>query len=461
MLQRRLFNQMATLAILPMSTVRAPAHGSPAPSWAAALRERVQHEGRGLVAAEISREGVQFASAGHRSANDAKAPDPAADLFEYGSITKTFTALLLADAVQRRELALTDPVEDVLGQRLRDSQGQPLQWVDLATQRSGLPRLPDNMAPRVPADPYADYDAARLKAFLGTWKALVPRQARWEYSNLGFGLLGHALGLRAGKPYAALMRERVLLPLGLDDVRVALPGDALASLLPGHNEAGQTVPRWTFDTLAGAGALIGSARSLARYAQAALGLIDTPLAQSFALTLTRHADGASTANPVGLGWILGSLNGRRFANHDGGTYGFSSSLFLDLDRRRASLVLANAFAPVTDLALHLLEPTIKPRDVAAEKLKTKREAVSVEASGLAPLAGVYALNPQFRLTISQREGRLFAQATGQGEFELFAMGERRFFARVVALEVVFEGDGGTPPALVLTQAGQRLRFVRD
>ncbi|MBU6195587.1 MAG: serine hydrolase, partial [Burkholderiales bacterium] len=96
-----------------MSTVRAPAHGSPAPSWAAALRERVQHEGRGLVAAEISREGVQFASAGHRSANDAKAPDPAADLFEYGSITKTFTALLLADAVQRRELALTDPVEDV------------------------------------------------------------------------------------------------------------------------------------------------------------------------------------------------------------------------------------------------------------------------------------------------------------------------------------------------------------
>lgn len=83
---------------------------------------------------------------------------------------------------------------------------------------------------------------------------------------------------------------------------------------------------------------------------------------------------------MGLGWILGRLNGRRIANHDGGTYGFSSSLFLDLDQQRASLVLANAFVPVTDLALHLLEPSIAPRDMAAQKRKAQREQVSVPAS---------------------------------------------------------------------------------
>lgn len=461
MLHRRRFSQGAAAALLPMSTGPVRGQTPAAPAWASALQDRVRHEGRGLAAAEITREGVQFAAAGQRSATDTRSPDPITDLFEYGSITKTFTALLLADAVQRKELTLTDAVEDVLGQTLRDSEGQPLRWLDLATQRSGLPRLASNMQPRTPANPYADYDAARLKAFLETWKPQVARQARWEYSNLGFGLLGHALGLRAAKPYAALLSERVLQPLGLDDMRVAVPGDANTRLLPGHDAKGQAVPRWTFDTMAGGGALIGSARGLARYAQAALGLIDTPLAPAFALALTRQADGAGPANPMGLGWILGSLNGRRLANHDGGTYGFSTSLFLDLDRKRSTLVLANAFVPVTDLALHLLEPTVPPRDVAAEKQKTQREAVSVAADALQPLAGIYALNPQFKLTVSVREGKLMAQATGQGEFELFALDARRFFARVAALEIAFEGDTGSAPALVLTQAGQRLRFLRE
>ena len=129
--------------------------------------------------------------------------------------------------------------------------------------------------------------------------------------------------------------------------------------------------------------------------------------------------------------------------------------------KAAALVMANAFVPVTDLALHLMEPTIAPRDLAAEKRKTQREAVSVAADSLTPLAGVYALNPQFKLTIGTRDGRLFARATGQSEFELFALDARRFFARVAALEVAFEGEAGTPAGLWLTQAGQRLRFVRE
>lgn len=460
-MQRRFFTQATAVALLPLGAHPVQATSGLPAVGAGALRERARQEGRGFVAAQVSAQGVQLTSAGQRSASDAAEPDAGADLFEIGSITKTFTALLLAQAVLRKDFALTDPVEPVLGLRLRDSQGQPLQWLDLATHRSGLPRLASNMQPRLAADPYADYGWTQLKAFLETWQPQVPRQARWEYSNLGFGLLGHALGLHAGKPFAALLHERVLQPLGLGDMRVAVPGDGPAGLLPGHDANGQAVPRWTFDTMAGGGALIGSARSLARYAQAALGLIDTPLAPAFELTLRRHADGSGPANPMGLGWTLGRLNGRRIANHDGGTYGFSSSLFLDLDQQRASLVLANAFVPVTDLALHLLEPSIAPRDVAAEKRKTQREAVSVPASQLAPLAGVYALNPRFKLTVSPREGRLFAQATGQGEFELFALQARRFFARVAALEVEFEGETGVAGALVLTQGGQRLRFVRE
>jgi CubicO group peptidase (beta-lactamase class C family) len=445
----------------PQRPSRQPLRPQPEPpALASALRERARLEGMGYIAALIGADGVRFVSAGRRSAADAQAPDATAK-FDYGSISKTFTALLLADMERRGELALTDAVEDVLGQRLRDSTGTPLRWLDLATHRSGLPRLPSNLEPRNPADPYADYDVARLQAFIAQWKPDVPRQARWAYSNLGFGLLGHALAQRAGMPYARLIAERVLRPLGMDDVRVAAAGAADMGLLPGHDTQRQVVPHWTFDVLAGAGALVGSAHSLARYAQAALGLVPTPLAASFQRCLERHAGGAGPGQAMGLGWLLGSFEGGPLANHDGGTAGFSSSLFLDPQDVRATLVMANASVPVTDLALHALDTRAPLRDVAAEQQQTQRPAVTLPAGQLAVLAGSYALNAQFKLKVSAREGRLFAQATGQGEFELFAIDARRFFARVTPLELQFEGDAGEAPALVLHQAGRELRFVRE
>lgn len=429
--------------------------------FAAALRARVPHEGVGLAAALADTRGLQFAFAGRRSAADGSLPDADAR-FEYGSISKTFVALLLADMSLARLLALDDPVEAALGQPLRDSAGAAITWADLATHRSGLPRLPTNIKPKVDADPYADYTAADLSAFVTGWKAAVPRDSRWEYSNLGFGLLGHALALKAGKPFSELMRERVLKPLQLDEIQFAATGRPVPGLLQGHDAQRKPVPAWHFDVLAGAGVLVGSARSLARYAQAAAGLIDTPLAAAFELAM---APRAALAGPgpgrIGLAWMVGPLNGRSVANHDGGTFGFSSSLFVDRSTRRASLVLANAMVPVNDLALHLLEPTIPPRDAGAEATKTQRPAVTLDGAALAPLPGSYALNPQFKIQVRVRDGKLFAQATGQGEFELFALDARRFFARVTALEVHFDGDAGAPPAFTLLQGANRLRFVRE
>lgn len=457
-MQRRHLLHAAALA--PLASAMSGVKAQTEPPVAAALRARAAHEGMGLAAAVADAAGAQLAFAGRRSAAEPVPPDADAR-FEYGSISKTFTALLLADMVVRRELALDDRVEAVLGFRLRDSAGAPLSWADLATHRSGLPRMPANIQPRVEADPYADYGAAELTAFLSGWQAEVPRDTRWEYSNLGFGLLGHALGLRAGKPFAELLRERVLAPLQLDEIQVSLTGRPMPGLLQGHDAKGQPVPRWQFDAMAGAGALVGSTRSLIRYAQAATGLIDTPLKPAFELALTPRAAGPGSVSRIGLGWLFGPLKGRTVANHDGGTFGFSSSLFVDRDARRAAGVLANAMVGVNDLALHALDPSVPPRDVAADAAKTQRGAVAVEPAALQPLPGRYALNPQFRVDVRLRDGRLFAQASGQGEFELFALDARRWFARVTALEIHFEGESGTPPAFVLHQGGQKLRFVRE
>lgn len=412
------------------------------------LDARLKDDGVALAAGRLSGGKTEFAGASKTG------PRPGADsVFEIGSITKTFTALLLADAVVRGELKLDDAVEAALpeGLRLRDSQGQPLRWVDLATHRSGLPRLASNMTPAKLDDPYADYDWPALRLFLKGWQPTAPRDAAYGYSNLGFGLLGQALALRQGTDYATLLTRRVLQPLGLqNDVGFGRPG-----LLQGHDAQGKPVAAWHFQSpTAGAGALHASARGLLRYADAAIGGYEHPLRDAFALCLQRRADGPAPINPVGLAWLLAPLNGHTLFNHDGGTGGFSSSLWLDPSRGRATVVLANAQVPVGDLALHLLDDSAPLRDLSA----TRQASVTLTAEQLQPLAGVYALNAQFKLAVRADGQRLFAQATGQGEFELFAKAPRRFFVKVAPLEVEFDADG---QALTLFQGGATLRFARE
>lgn len=381
-------------------------------------------------------------------------------LFELGSITKTFTALLLADAVVRGELKLEDPVEVVLpgGLKLRDSAGLPLRWRDLATHRSGLPRLPANLLPKAGVvDPYADYDWPAMAEFLASWKPEIPRDTRYEYSNLGYGLLGQALAFAAETDYATLLGRRVLVPLGLSRHIVFSAPTAGPRLLEGHDPDGVKVPHWRFrPAMAGAGALLGSLRGVIRFAQAALGRIDHPLKEAFALCLRRHGDLAAPQAEMGLAWQLGPVRDRTLFNHDGATRGFSSSLWLDPARQEASAVLSNAHISIRPLALHLIEPSQPVQSSARPAMPAPANfpsTVPVTAEQLTELAGTFAFTPDFKLVVRADGLRLFARATGQPEFELFAMAPRRFFAKVTALQIEFDGDGGRPAKLTLYQAG--------
>jgi CubicO group peptidase (beta-lactamase class C family) len=344
--------------------------------------------------------------------------------------------------------------------RLRDTNGAAITFADLATHRSGLPRLPSNLRRPDGEDPY-DYASKELWDFLADWKPTTARQTRWEYSNLGYGLLGEALALRHRSTFAELLSTRILAPLGLDHMKLALRDTTVPNLAPGHDAQGRPAALWRFGAMAAAGALAGSARDLARYDQAALGAFDHPLKAAFALAFTVRTEGPSAMNPAALAWLSAPLMKRRVLTHDGGTAGYSASLFVDPTNRSASFVLSNTAMPVQDLAIHFLEPQVAVRDLRAERRQTEQRSVAVSPQAMAELAGTYALQPQFKVTVRVRDGRLFAQATGQGEFELFAAEDRRWFARVTALEVHFEGAEGPSQAFVLHQGGQRLRFVRE
>jgi CubicO group peptidase (beta-lactamase class C family) len=192
------------------------------------LRDRVDRAKRapGIVVGLLDAKGRRVIAYGVMDKASGRKVD-GDTLFEIGSLTKSFTGTLLADMVVRGEVKLDDPVSKYLPDSVKRLQvaDKDVTLLQLATHTSGLPRIPSNMPLKVAEDPYADYRAADLYDFLGAFDRSTPPDPKPDYSNLGFGVLGHALALRAQADYATLLRERVLAPLGLRDTMVVVTPD--------------------------------------------------------------------------------------------------------------------------------------------------------------------------------------------------------------------------------------------
>jgi serine-type D-Ala-D-Ala carboxypeptidase/endopeptidase len=144
-------------------------------------------------------------------------------IFEIGSITKTFTGLLLAQMVQNGRVQIDEPVRELLPVgTVAKPDGPEITLLDLVTQHSGLPRLPGNLNPTDETNPYAEYTVADLYAFIGQHGVKKPPDAGFLYSNLGLGLLGQALANRAGTSYAELLQRQIAGPLRMKDTSISL-----------------------------------------------------------------------------------------------------------------------------------------------------------------------------------------------------------------------------------------------
>jgi len=191
---------------------------------------------------------------------------------EVGSVSKTFTALLLADMVGRHEVALDDPIEKFLpmGVSVRTRRGKHITLLDLATQSSGLPRLPTNFftAKTDPMNPYKLYTRENLYDFLSHYELARDIGTQYEYSNLRVGLLGELLANRVKMSYDVLLRERITKPLGMTHTSVVLGSDQLSAFATGHDLDGNAVSAWDLPIFAGAGgdSKLDSASKRTRYA---------------------------------------------------------------------------------------------------------------------------------------------------------------------------------------------------
>src|SRR5690242_6770982 len=288
-------------------------------------------------------------------------PLDAQSVFEIGSITKTFTATTLADMVVKGEVKLDDPVAKYLpaSAHVPARNGREITLVDLATQSSGLPRMPSNFAPKDRANPYADYTEQQAIDFVSSYA--LPRDvgAKYEYSNLGMGLLGIALARREGVSYEALVRKHVIDPLGMTDTRVTFTPSMRERLALGHDENGAVASNWDIPGLAGAGALRSTVSDMLRYLQANVDPSHTTLAPALEMA---HAKRYATDNPnlsLGLAWhIVRTSVGSTITWHNGGTGGYRTFIGFDSTRHAGVVVLSNSATSVDDIGLHFVDPRV-------------------------------------------------------------------------------------------------------
>ncbi|MGA3373546.1 MAG: serine hydrolase domain-containing protein [Terracidiphilus sp.] len=275
-------------------------------------------------------------------------------IFEIGSISKTFTGLILSQMVEQGKVKFDEPVRELLppGTAAKPA-GDEITLLDLGTQHSGLPPLPDNFSPANPANPYADYAAANLYAYLAKHGLGRPAKSSFLYSNLGLGLLGQALAVRSGQPYPALLKEEVTDPLGLNDTTVALSPEQQARFIPGDSGDHQPAHAWDFDALAGAGGIRSTAGDMLTYVEANLHAdtlkpatpstsAQSPAARSLSSALTQQHDLRADAMPgmrIALAWLYETESGNYW--HNGATGGYSAYAFFNPKGDYAAVVLLN------------------------------------------------------------------------------------------------------------------------
>ncbi len=389
--------------------------------------------GQGIVIGVLGPEGRRVVAGG--------APFDADMVFEIGSISKVFTALILADMVNKGEVSLDDPAERYLpeGHTMPERGGRKIALRDLSTHMSGLPRLPDNMPYGDAEDPYVDYTEALLLAFLDDHTLTRDVGERWEYSNLAVGLLGYLLGRAAGTDYETLLRERITGPLGMSDTSVALSADQQARFAPALDAYMRPTKPWNLSVLTPAGGIRSTAGDMLRFAAAALDPA-SPIGPAMATALGVRVPVGSGEAQQALGWQIGVPGpGREATIHNGGTGGFRTSLVLDRAEGRAAVVLVNSAAEpsATDLAMHAVfgmqvspTPAVPPLPAAV----TPRAEVTLPAAELDRVTGTYDFGNGVVFEITRAGDGLRAQRKGSATgpvLPIFPEAELAFFYKAI------------------------------
>ena len=259
-------------------------------------------------------------------------------IFEIGSITKVFTSTVLASLAIDNKLKVTDFVNNYYGASFNNN--TKISFLELANHTSGLPKLPENLDLSNEVNPYKSYGNIELNEYLTKIIFIEnTNKKNYDYSNLGAGLLGNALGLSQKQTFTELLQKRIFDKYKMNNSYTNYVG-IKNDLVKGLDEAGKEVPNWEFDALFGCGGIMSTAEDLVKFTQAQFDKNNKEL------ELTRKPTfDINDKMKIGLGWhILKSENEFKWIWHNGGTGGYSSSIVLDVEKKNGVIILSNVSA---------------------------------------------------------------------------------------------------------------------
>ena len=422
-----------------------------------------QKQATGIVVGVIDARGSRIISYGTIGLNDKRSVD-GDTVFDVGSISKVFTALLLADMARHGEVSINDPAAKYLDAKkvkVPERGGKQITLVDLATHTAGLPLRPTNLVSKDPNDKYRGYTADLMYECLSSFTLSTDIGTKYEYSNLGYGLLGHVLEKRMGATYAELVESRITQPLEMTDTRIDLTPAMKSRMAVGYNYELMAIPsEWRFGVLQSAGAFSSTANELLKFLAAFLGYKQVPLFPAMRSMLDiRRPGGMQPSTQIALAWNVYVDGGQEVVWKNGSVGGYRSFIGFDPKARIGVVALANAQTPAgaDDIGLHLLDEHI-PVDLHIPK---PHKEISVRPEILDRYTGRYQFSPTDIMTVTREGKHLVGQLLDGQRFEMFAEGEYDFFMKIADAQVTFESSGERPAKVaVWHQGGQDQRGAR-
>jgi D-alanyl-D-alanine-carboxypeptidase/D-alanyl-D-alanine-endopeptidase len=308
------------------------------------LHDNFSNTNAGMVIALLDDHGAKIFSAGKLD-NGTDQEVNADTLFEIGSVTKTFTSLLALDMAKRGELNLDDPVAKYLPFSVRvPSNGKQITLLNLAVQDSGLPFNATNFTGSNDEEQYDSYTVEKMYAFLSGYALKDPPGTKFQYSNLGMSLLGHAFERVSHTNFESLVLDRICRPLHMDSTYVKPPAGLKSRMAVAHDEKGKRAPDFHLQVMAPAGALHSTVNDLLKYLAAEIGLTNSELSplmhQSQVIRHTDSPDFGKTAMP----WVdqnTWGAEGTELLGHGGGTLGSAAFIGFDKKQHRGVVILSN------------------------------------------------------------------------------------------------------------------------
>jgi CubicO group peptidase (beta-lactamase class C family) len=413
-----------------------------------------------MVVGVVTPEGRRVTSLGRLAVGDSREVGPDT-VFEIGSVTKVFTAILLADMVRTGNVSANDSILQYLpadvAKHARGLKNTTL--ADLATHTAGFPFWPSGIpATADGARQMASYSVDQLFQFVGTFEPAPDAAGRWMYSNTDVGLLGVLLARKAGSTFDSMVESRIARPLRMTSTSVAVMAAMQPRLASGHDAELKPSQAWNVPTLAAAGSLHSSVNDLLTL----LAAISDPTtivagAMPIMLATRRQAPGFQQA----LGWMaLDAGPGKGLLLHDGNTLGFASSVVYDPESRTGVVVLSNSSASVSDIARHIARPSIplaKPLPPAPRKT-----AIVIDPALLDAYSGLYEPGPGVTFTVTRERDGLTLQIPGLPPMNLRPESTVDFFvAENTRVTVTFDVDAtGRVTGLLLKAPTGNVQAIR-